>query len=331
MEKVIRLRVSAEEDGCSVLEVLSAGMGMSGRQIRRAKYRPQGICLNGVRVRTDAVVRAGDTLSVLVETEKEGSVQLVPSETDPVVVYEDDDLVIVNKPAGLAAHPSRGHFSETLANQIYGYYLRRGQEIRVRTAGRLDMDTSGLLAFAKNAPASAMYERLHREGKIRRTYLALIEGVPEKPEGTVDFPIARVRRTLPDGREMDLSVAVTGAAGRDLRAAAGASLQEARTQYRVLKTYSRGQSVYSLAEFSLATGRMHQIRVHMAAIGHPLLGDSLYGPEAALTAEERAVYPRMIGRTALHSARLCGISPLTKVPFDLKAELPEDMRRLTED
>ena len=355
MEKVIRCRAGEEENGKSVLFVMRNRLGLSDRQIRRAKYRPQGIRLAGERVRTDASVHSGDLLEVLVETASEGSAQLVPSETDPVIVWEDEDLVIVNKPAGLAAHPSRGHFAETLANQIYGYYRRRGEEIRVRTAGRLDMDTSGLLAFAKNAPASAMYDRLHREGKIRRTYLALVEGVPDPPEGCIRYPLARVRRKLPDGREMDLSAPVIHPDGGVLNSPAP---QEAVTFYRVLQTYPyrekaplqaagrdpAGQSepagdpgkmrtpaVYSLVELILGTGRMHQIRAHMATIGHPLLGDTLYGPEAALTAEERAAYPALIGRTALHAARLSGVSPLTREPFDLRAELPPDMKRLTEE
>ena len=366
MEKVIRCRAGEEENGKSVLFVMRNRLGLSDRQIRRAKYRPQGIRLAGERVRTDASVHSGDLLEVLVETASEGSAQLVPSETDPVIVWEDEDLVIVNKPAGLAAHPSRGHFAETLANQIYGYYRRRGEEIRVRTAGRLDMDTSGLLAFAKNAPASAMYDRLHREGKIRRTYLALVEGVPDPPEGCIRYPLARVRRKLPDGREMDLSAPVIHPDGGVLNSPAPATAsdggtaapQEAVTFYRVLQTYPyrekaplqaagrdpAGQSepagdpgkmrtpaVYSLVELILGTGRMHQIRAHMATIGHPLLGDTRYGPEAALTAEERAAYPALIGRTALHAARLSGVSPLTREPFDLRAELPPVMKRLTEE
>lgn len=297
MEKVINYYIPPEDDGLQVKAILKRKIQLSTTQIKRAKFREMGITLNGQHVTVRAVAHTGDLLVIRIEDPQTESQHLEPMEGELDVVYEDDEILVVNKPAGLPVHPSPGHYKDTLANLLVYYFRQRGLKLVVRTLGRLDKDTSGLILVAKNAPAQTALERQRAEGTLRRIYLALTEGQVNPPEGTVDAPIARKPGSL-----MVREVSEEGV--------------PAVTDY---KTLMAGEE-YSFVRLHLHSGRTHQIRVHMSWMGHPLLGDFLYGTEGL----------QGMTRTALHSAQLSFIHPGTGEPMCIDCPLPEDMQTLVD-
>jgi len=212
------------------------------------------------------------------------------------IVYEDDDLLVVDKPAGLTVHPAPGHPSHTLVNAVLAHspgLSGIGGEERPGIVHRLDKDTSGLIIVAKNDAAHASLARQLKARKVEKTYLALVEGRLEPPEGVIDAPIAR--------HPVDRKRMAVVAGGR-----------EARTRYRTLREVDG----YSLLEVRPETGRTHQIRVHFASIGHPVAGDPLYGRRGA-----KAPVPRQF----LHAQRLAFQHPRTNARLELEAPLAEDL------
>jgi len=220
---------------------------------------------------------------------------VVPAEGPLDIVHEDPDLIVLNKPPGVLVHPGHGHFDDTLGNFLMWYYQQAGDESGFHPVHRLDKGTSGLVVVAKHAHAQEKLKNQLHTSEFRRVYLAVCDGAPPEPSGTVDAPIGPVdgsltaREVRPDGRP-------------------------ARTHYQVLQTCGPR----SLVELELETGRTHQIRVHMAHIGCPLTGDFLYGTE------NRA----LIARPALHSARLELTHPITGERLRFGLPLPADMAAL---
>jgi 23S rRNA pseudouridine1911/1915/1917 synthase len=208
-------------------------------------------------------------------------------------MYEDEDLICLNKPAGIVVHPSHGHFSDSLANYLAFHYEQTGDPHEIRTIGRLDKDTSGLIFYGKSRTVCAhMMEQADR-GEREKFYLALAEGVFQSETGTIDEPISR---------EFDDQIKRVVREGGD----------RAVTHYRVVRQYKD----YALVRVTIDTGRTHQIRVHMAHIGHPLLGDPLYG--RGETGE--------LKRAALHAERVVFRQPFSGEYLELKAPLPDDMK-----
>ena len=286
--------VTPQRDGQKVDTVLRRELGLSGTVVRRVKWLPDGILLDGQRVYTSQRVRIGQELSVLVgEAALRSGLTPVPGPLD--IVYEDEDLLVVNKAPGVPSHTGPGHYNDTLGNFLMNYYQKQGVFADYHPVHRLDKGTSGLMVVAKHPHAQErLKEQLHT-GAFRRIYLAVCEGRPEPEAGVVDAPIGRVEGSL---------------LAREVRADG----QPARTRYRVLRT-GAGRALLRL---ELETGRTHQIRVHMAHLGHPLTGDFLYGTEDTA----------LIRRPALHSAELELVQPLTGVLIRLCVPLPEDMDRL---
>lgn len=291
----LTLTVGADRDGCAVDALLRQDLALSGTVIKRAKRIGDGVTLDGAHCTSRDIAHSGQVLSVLVG-DLPGELGLIAPEEGPLdVVYEDGDLLILNKPAGLAVHPGPGHESGTLGSFVVSHLLSQGEGGVFRPVNRLDRGTSGLMAAAKHAHAhERLKEQLHSPSFVR-TYLAVCEGVPSPAAGVIDAPIAKgdgatIRREVrPDGRE-------------------------ARTHYRVL----READGRALVELVLDTGRTHQIRVHMAHIGHPLTGDFLYGTEDKT----------LIGRPALHAAGLALTHPVTGERLTFKIPLPEDIKYL---
>ena len=205
------------------------------------------------------------------------------------------DIIVLNKAAGVPVHPGPGHFSDTLGNFLLYYYDSKGDPSDLHPVHRLDRGTTGLLAAAKHPHAQEVLKNQLHTADFRRTYLAVCEGVPQPAEGVIDVPMGPKPGSL-----MEQQVRPDG--------------KPARTRYRVLSV--RGGR--ALVQLELDTGRTHQIRVHMAHIGHPLTGDFLYGTE------DRALIPR----PALHSARLTLRQPITGQVLSFTVPLPEDMQRL---
>jgi 23S rRNA pseudouridine1911/1915/1917 synthase len=218
---------------------------------------------------------------------------LVAEDLAVSVLYEDEWLLIVDKPAGMAVHPSRGHTSGTMVHALLGHGIVGGEEFRPGIVHRLDKDTSGLLVVAKTVEVHRRLVAMMRRREADRRYLALVHGHFTSDTGTIEAPVGRdpVRRK---------SMAIDGVAARD-----------ARTHFRVFERLGD----FTLVEARLETGRTHQIRVHFLAIGHPVAGDPTYARRDALA----------VGRQFLHSYRLAFLHPMTGAQVEVEAPLPADL------
>lgn len=288
------LTVPPERAGQKVDTLLRKELGLSGTVIRRIKWLPDGILLDGTRVFTSCRVEPGQVLSVrLSDPEVRSGVVPAPGPLD--IVYEDGDLLVVNKAPGVLVHPGTGHFSDTIGNFLMEYYKNQGIEADFHPVHRLDKGTSGLLVVAKHPHAQERLKGQLHTAEFRRTYLAICLGSPPAEAGEVDAPIG-----MAEGSILARAVRPDGL--------------PAKTRYQVLKR----QGNRTLVRLELVTGRTHQVRVHMAYLGCPLAGDFLYGVED----------PDLIGRPALHSWRLEVRQPVTGERLTFQAALPEDMARL---
>ncbi len=293
--RILEYTITAAEEGWTVEQFLKARLQFTKKQISRLKFRENGLCLNSERCRVSAQVSSGDRLSIGLDEEGKAkrerevylravdSVDADPGNADsgnadsgnadsrdkdsscsgssnifPQILYEDADLLVVYKPGGLAVHPSHGHSRDTLWNQVLTLQMARKESWTPRIIGRLDLATSGIVLFAKTTEAAAGLTRQREAHLLKKTYYAEAEGIFVKKQGTIDRPIEKDPDFLNRMR--------TGEEGLP-----------AETRYRVLKE-TEGKS---LLEVELKQGRTHQIRVHMAAAGHPLTGDSIYHPEGA--------------------------------------------------
>ena len=291
MDKVLEYIISSDTNLVTVLDFLKQE-GFS-RHILSSMKNSSGNCivLNGERGFGRSVLKEGDRLVVTVP-EVESGENIIRTEMDLDILYEDEDILVINKPAGMPVHPSMGNYENTLANGIAWYFSQKGEDFVYRCINRLDRDTTGALILAKNPLSAAVLSVQMKRRQIRRTYLALVDGVlPES--GVVDAPIARMEGSVIT-REVNFE---TG--------------ESAVTHYERLAV----GRYYSLAELHLETGRTHQIRVHMKYIGHPLPGDYLYHPDY-----------RRIQRQPLHSFQLEFTHPITKEPMLFTAPVPEDFR-----
>lgn len=292
--RYLTLNITPELAGQEVNTLLRRRLGLSGTVLRRVKWLEDGITLDGVRVNVRVRADEGQTLAVRL-TDPAPASGVVPAEGPLDIVFEDPDLIVLNKAPGLLVHPGHGHFDDTLGNFLMYHYKMTGEESDFHPVHRLDKGTSGLVVVAKHAHAQEkLKNQLHTNG-FRRVYLAVCDGAPPEPGGTVDAPIGPVEGS-PVAREVRSD-------GRP-----------ARTHYRVL----RPCGPRSLVELELETGRTHQIRVHMAHMGCPLTGDFLYGTENR----------DLITRPALHSARLELVHPITGERLCFSAPLPADMAAL---
>ena len=257
------------------------------------KKTEEGIQKNGVWAYTKEKLSAGDILET-VFIEEDSSETIVAVEMPLDILYEDEDILVVNKPSDTPIHPSQGNYDNSLANGVKYYYEQQDINFVFRCINRLDRDTTGLVVIAKNMLSGAALNLAMVNREIHRTYLAVVKGkLPEN--GTIDFPIARK-----DGSTVERCVDFeTG--------------EHAVTHFECLEQNEK----YSLAKIWLETGRTHQIRVHMNYIGHPLPGDFLYHNDRT-----------EIGRQALHSWKLEFHHPVSGELMQFETPLPEDMRKL---
>ena len=325
MKQYLTLSVSTETG--SVEHFLRAKAGLTRRQISRAKFSENGILKNGIRCRSTEEISPGDIITVCLEEENTGSPHLIPPPSDmimPAVLYEDSDLIAVNKPAGIPVHPSGKHYNDTLSNQLFSYFSQNGQQFCCRSIGRLDKETSGIVLFAKNRPAASLLQKQRNEGRLLKQYLAAVSGYlpadKEKSWHTISFPMIQdpcnplkmqaVKTAASDFHAAGTDGAGTKAELSDLKAFP----KPAVTHYHTFCSTPE----WSLITLRLETGRTHQIRVHMAAFGHPLLGDSLYGG-----GEDINACP-LFHRAALHAWKLEFFHPFTHKKISLSADLPDD-------
>lgn len=286
--RLLKFTVPAEFDGALLKVFLRRGCGLSSHLMVSLKQTENGILLNGRHARVIERVAAGDTVTLSLPAE---DCPVEPAALPLTVVYEDAHLLVLNKRAGMPVHPtSCGHQSDTLANAVSFYMRQRGERYAFRPLNRLDKDTTGLVLTAKEP-----YSAYRLKTGVEKQYTAVCEGV-FSGSGTVDAPI-RIKD------------------GHTIERIAGNGGQRAVTHYKAIKCLDN----HTLARFALETGRTHQIRVHMAYLGHPLAGDEMYGGSREL-----------IARQALHCGEISFKHPVTGEKIELSAPLPDDMKRLLE-
>lgn len=293
MTREILYTVPERLDGHLLRDLMKRELGFSAKQITRMKQCPGAIQCNGNYVYVIHRVQTGDRLRFLLEDVVKTQ-SIIPTQGTVDIRFENQDLLVVHKPAGLAVHPAPGDRENTLGNYVVWHYRTLGEEFVYRPVNRLDRGTSGLMIIAKNAYTHAALAREMHSTRFLREYLAVTEGTPKDAAGTVDAPIARAENSV-----LRREVAEHGA--------------KAVTHYRVEKV-ANGRS---LVRLTLETGRTHQIRVHMAHMGCPLVGDFLYGKES-----------NEISRAALHSAKLQFYLPNSDTLVALESPLPSDMEKL---
>lgn len=289
MNRIFHYQITENEQGTTVLDFLRK-KGFSRHILSSMKADKEALTRNGQRIGGREQLLAGDHFRVrLLETvDSDG---IVPVSMPLSILYEDEDILVINKPADMPVHPSIGNYTNTLANGVAAYLDAKDEHSPFRCINRLDRDTSGALILAKNAFSAAVLSTQMRNRQIRRTYLAVVEGITP-PNGTISAPVSRVDDSVIE-RHVDF-----------LRG------EPAVTHYERLEV----KNEHSLLEIHLETGRTHQIRVHMGYIGHPLPADYLYHP----------VYD-CFKRQPLHSLQLEFRHPVTDKPMCLLAPVSEDM------
>lgn len=377
MNRYLTIHIPETAAPAPVSHFLRTQAGLTKKQISQAKFRPSGVQKNGQQCRVTETAYPGDQITVCLETDDVDSLHLEsssftissdshsfplstdsgsysdstasefagsdanshiyhsPSTTSQLlpeleILYEDQDILAVNKPAGLVTHPSGSHYSDSLSNQVAAYFRSKDEPTKVRSIGRLDKETSGILLFARNQTAAARLQKQRENGISEKTYLAAVSGsMLEDTDGTfhaITTPLA----PDPDNR---LKMVISP----------GSSLpgsKPAVTLYSVLKSTAPGSRISaSLVMLRLKTGRTHQIRVHMASLGHPLLGDSLYHlsdttnlfSRAALHAWKLKFHPPFLaGETTSGILSSIPCTENAKKEISLEAPLPEDFKKFYE-
>lgn len=283
--------VTENEVDKQYFEILKQNFEFSARFRSKIK-RENLVRINGKQEKMFKRAKLGDVVSICLPSELSN---FEPEDIPFEIVFEDQDLLIINKPAGYVVHPTAGHPCHTMANGIMNYILKSEQSFKIRFINRLDMDTTGLLIIGKNGYAQEELSKQMKEGKITKTYLAIVNGIISGESGTIDLPIGR-----PDPIAVERAVMENGS--------------PSITHFRVIERFK----AHTLLELVLETGRTHQIRVHMSHMGHALLSDPLYG-------NLRSASP-LIERQALHAAGLSFYHPISRKLVELSCALPTDFK-----
>ena len=292
----MKLKITDELNGMAVREILKDKIKFSNATITFLKSRDRGIVLNGERVTVRKTVKTGDILELEYTDDKSLTEQseIIPTNLPLEILYEDDDIILVNKPPYMPTHPSQNHYTDTLANALRFYFDNKDIPFIFRAVNRLDNATSGIVLVAKNRFSAGKLSQSMHEHKISKSYLAILNGVPNELCGEICSPIKReqdsiIKRVISDDGAFSL------------------------TKYNTLIV----GDMFSLVEASPITGRTHQLRVHFSHIGHPICGDTLYG------------YPsHLIKRQALHAYKISFEHPTNGARLTIKAKLPPDMIEL---
>ena len=291
MNRTINYQIDKTAAGLRVEQFLKR-KGYSSQNISSIKHMPESILVNGVHYYMRQELAEGDSLSVRI-SETKCSDKIPPVELPLDIVYEDEDIIVLNKPAGMPIHPSLNNYYNTMANALAWYYQEQDKPFIFRCCNRLDRDTSGLTVVAKHLVSAGILSSMTGRREVHREYLAIASGHVPPEAGTISALLGRKPGTIIE-RMVDWDNGET-----------------AITHYHVVKTTRH----YSLVALKLETGRTHQIRIHMKHLGYPLIGDYLYNPDM-----------RHIGRQALHSHKLSFCHPITGEMMSFTAPLPDDMQ-----
>lgn len=275
----------------SINQILKQKFKISAR-LQHKLITSKQIFLNGNQADSRIAPQINDVITVNLDFNEE-SENIIPTPIPLNIIYEDEALLILDKPAGIAVHPSISHYTDSLANGVKYYFDTIGLKRKIRPVNRLDLNTSGLIVFAKNEYVQECLIQQMQTNEFKKEYLAIVHGIFENVQGTINLPIARKENSI-----IERCISENG--------------QEAITHYEVLKT----SNDLSLVHCILQTGRTHQIRAHMSAIGHPLVGDTLYGPN----------FSDSITRQALHSYKISFIHPISHQIVSFTSELPDDIK-----
>lgn len=287
--------INKEFEGITLEEYLKNKLEISARN-RQKLFHSSGVMVNGKKAFSKKILKENDVVSVKVQRDKNYGV--IPEKGNVEIIYEDDYVIALNKPAGILVHPAGQTTKGTLANYLAGYFQEKKQIITIRPLHRLDRDTSGIVLFAKSAEIQKKLTEAFAENKIHRQYIALVTGELKEKDGRIEAPIGKDKRN-PNRRKIS------------------ADGQRAITNYKLLKTVEINSEKISLAELRLETGRTHQIRVHMAHLGNPVLGDKMYGRMS-----------RFIKRQALHASEMEFINPITDKIIKITAPIPNDFNEI---
>lgn len=293
MNRIINYPISEIDEGKTIHMFLREHF-YPVKIITHLKHTDNSVRLNGDPVFLNTSLKCGDLLSVHYLEEDE-SLNIVPVNLPFDIVYEDEDIMVIDKPSDMPVHPAINNFENTLANGIAYYFNEKNEHFVFRCINRLDRNTSGLLIVAKHRLSAAILSDFMKKREIHREYLALASGLFDEKHGTIDFPIGRVNESIIE-RFVDFE-----------------NGDRAVTNYEVVQEFhsdSPFKTNCSLLNIRLETGRTHQIRVHMSYIGHPLLGDSLYNKE-----------PGILTRQALHSHVLEFLHPITLAPLKFVSDI----------
>lgn len=283
-------KVTKEELGKTINQILRENYNFSARFKTKMKFQKL-VDLNDIPTPGFIKPKPGDIISVRLPEEKS---DFEPEDIAIHPLYEDEDLLLINKQPGIIVHPTKGHPTHTVANGIMKYMHDNNHEYKIRFANRIDMDTSGIVIIAKNSNAQNHISVQMQNNLVTKKYIAIVNGVIENDELTVDAPI---------GKPCDDSIT---------RAVLKTGGKEAITDIKVLERFKNN----TLVEVNLHTGRTHQIRVHLSHIGYPITGDHLYGGDA----------PELIDRQALHAAQIVLKHPLTNDYLTVNAPIPSDIK-----
>ena len=289
--------ISGELAGKTVLQVVKKHTSVSAAHLKKLKFMDTGITVDGERVTVRYLLKEGQRLSLATEDTEDGETA-TPVELPLDIVYEDENCTVPSKPADMPTHPSHNHYGDTVANALAFKYRNEGRPFVFRPVNRLDRNTSGLLLIARNRVAASFLSKKMKDGEIKKAYIAILSGVPERSEGYIETYMRRtadsviVRENCAEG-EGDYAL----------------------TLYKTVVAENGSSLVCAMP----ITGRTHQLRVHFAGIGCPLLGDGMYGKDSPL-----------IDRHALHSAALRFPLPFEGESLTLSSGLPEDMKRAAE-
>lgn len=279
------------EEEMTLKEVLLDKLNFSVRSLSKMK-REKSVLVNGVYKKPSLKVSCGDLIEVKIDEEK---ANFEPQDLNLQIIYDDFDIIMVNKPPFMVVHPTKSHYDNTIANGISYYIEKHKENVKIRFVNRLDMNTSGLVIVAKNAYAHHTLSTSMSENKVEKTYITVVNGIIDEDEGTINEPIYR-----PDEDSIKRVIDERG--------------QASITHYKVVERLKNA----TVLEVKLETGRTHQIRVHMAHIGHGIIGDELYG----------YVDENLINRQALHAYSLEFEQPRTKEILKFKIDIPKDMQEL---